>query len=225
MTRTHKAVRAKAQRLTIRQVQATLQQEAQAWALLRGLRWGYGRVPLCPRCSRPTWADDSRDARKRWECQACPSNPWNRTTTKFSDAVGTPFDCTRASLALALLLFAYGSVAWAVIKAARVPAAQIPTKAILDGHRWKEKHLVRRLRGVALRLRLEHFDLSRMVRKMEAQAAQADQEKAREVKKRYDQKINKLKGEITDLTKKMQEEIRRLHRYRPISSALIAPIK
>lgn len=219
MTRTHKAVLAKAQRLTVQQVQAALRQEAQAWALLRGLRWGHGRVPLCPRCSQACWADDSREGRKRWECQACPSNPWNRKTTKFSDAVDTPFDCTRASLALTLLLFAYGSVAWAVIKTARVPAVQIPTKAILDGHRWKEKRLVRRLRGMALRLRLEQFDLSRMVRKMEAQAAQEDQEKAREIKKRYDQKINKLKEEITDLTKKMQEDIRRLHRYRPISSA------
>ncbi len=216
MTRTHKAVRAKAQRLTIRQVQAALRQEAQAWALLRGVRWGYGRVPLCPRCSRPTWADDSRDARKRWECQACPRNPWNHTTTKFSDAVDTPFDRTRASLALALLLFAYGPSVFAIIKQAKVPAARIPTRAILSADAWKDTALFHQLIQQARQLHSQQFDLSGWLRKMEAQAMQEDKERAREIKKRYDQKINTLEREIAHLRQNLQNELRALRRYKPI---------
>lgn len=219
MTRTHKAVPAKAQRLTVRQVQAALRQEAQAWALLRGLRWGHGRIPLCPRCSQPCWADDSRNSRKRWECQSCPRNPRNLYTTKFSDAVDTPFDRTHQSLALTLLLFAYGGAAWTAIKEARIPVPRIPTQGTLLARTWRDNTLFRRLRREAMRLRSQQFDLSQRVRHLEIQAARDDERRRREIKKRYDQRINILEQEITDLAKKMQEEIRSLRRYRPIGSA------
>lgn len=216
MTRTHTAIVAKAQGLTIQRVRSVLRQEAQAWAMLRGLQWGYGRGPLCPRCGRACWADDTRDGRKRWECQACPKNPRNRNTTKFTDAVNTPFHATRESLALALLLFAYGLPALPIIKMAKVPAAQIPTQTTLSPHGWKDKSLFRRLRWEATRLRSQQFDLCRMVRDMKGRVGQEDEEKACKIRQHYDQKIDALKTEISELSKKKQEELRALRRYRPI---------
>lgn len=219
MTHIHKATRLTQPALTIQRVRAVLEQESQAWTLLRGLQWGYGRVPLCPRCSRPCWADDRRDARKRWECQGCPRNPRNRNTTKFSDAVNTPFDRTRVSLALALLLFACGPPALAIIKKAKVPAAKIPTRTMLSADAWKDKSLFRSLMQRARQLRSQQFDLSQMVRRMADQATQNDEKRVREIKKQYNQKIDALEKEITALRQNMQQELRALRRYKPIGLA------
>lgn len=45
---------------------------------------------------------------------------------------------------------------------------------------------------------------------------QEDKERAREIKKRYDQKINTLEREIAHLRQNLQNELRALRRYKPI---------
>jgi len=107
-------------------------------------------------------------------------------------------------------------VAWTAIKEARIPAPLIPTQDTILARTWKHNTLFRRLRREAMRLRSQQFDLSRRVRHLEVQAAQDDERRRREIKKRYDHKINTLEQEIARLRQNLQNELRALRRYKPI---------
>lgn len=215
MSSTHRLNIPGKRKLSVKTVHAVLEQEAIAWSIARSIRWGYGKRPSCPRCGRVSWADDSRLDRKRWECQNCPSNVPHRRTTKFSDAVGTPFDRTAQSLALAFLCFAFGPTALSIIRRAGISPQVIPNEATLSEDHWHAKALFQAIKQVAMRIHSHGYDLAAWIDDLEGQQAQDDAKTAQAIQRKYLDQISALAQQAETLRMKMREELRSLRRYTP----------